>query len=96
MTGKSTKRMKRTSTHRHHASTKSHSKRAVHAVPPPTEEREPDPPRMTPGQPPPEGELVTEYPDRSDWEADVSEAAMARIRSGEHIKRNRGPNTEAS
>jgi hypothetical protein len=40
--------------------------------------------------------LVTEYPDRTDWEADVSRRAREEIHEGKGPKRTKGPTTEAS
>ena len=60
-----------------------------HAVPPPPDELEVEPPETEPAlntvelELGPEDELLTHYPDRSEWEADVSERAREEIRRGQ-------------
>jgi hypothetical protein len=66
-----------------------------HVVPPPREETLPDPPRTAPESYATESGLITDYPDRSEWEADVSRRAREEIHAGKRPKRNKGPTTEA-
>lgn len=67
-----------------------------HVVPPPRSELMPDPPMRAPESYTTNSGLVTDYPDRSEWEADVSRRAEEEIHQGKRPKRTKGPTTEAS
>jgi hypothetical protein len=68
---------------------------AEHNVPPPRDETEPELPRTAPPSYATDSGLVTDYPDRTDWEADVSRRAREEIHEGKGPKRTKGPTTEA-
>jgi hypothetical protein len=67
-----------------------------HVVPPPRSERVPEPPMRAPASYTTNSGLITDYPDRSQWEADVSRRAEDEIHRGKRPKRSKGPTTEAS
>lgn len=67
-----------------------------HVVPPPRSELMPDPPRRSPASYTTDSGLITDYPDRTEWEADVSRRAEDEIHHGKRPKRTKGPTTEAS
>jgi hypothetical protein len=68
-------------------------RQAEHSVPPPADELESERPLAAPAEDTadvelaPEEELLTSYPDRSEWEADVSERALEEIHEGKRPKR---------
>jgi hypothetical protein len=64
-------------------------------VPAPPSELEPDPPLRAPSSSANPSGLVTSYPNRSEWESDVSERARQEIREGNRPPRTRGPTSEA-
>ena len=66
-----------------------------HAVPPPGSESAPEPTPVPPGEARTHAGLITSYPNRSDWEADVSERAREEVQEGKGPRRTKGPTTEA-
>jgi hypothetical protein len=63
-------------------------------VPPPPSELEPEPPLRAPSSSAGPSGLVTSYPNRSEWEADVSERARQEIHEGNRPPRTKGPTSE--
>lgn len=66
------------------------------AVPPPLEELEPEPRAVPPGSITGSSGSVTQYPNRSDWESEISTRARRQIHEGKRPRRTKGPTTEAS
>jgi hypothetical protein len=64
-------------------------------VPPPAVELEPEPPLRAPSSSAGPSGLLTSYPNRSEWEADVSERAREEIHEGNRPPRTKGPTREA-
>lgn len=59
-----------------------------HNVPPPDDELEPETPLTEPASNTTDSDLITEYPDRSEWEADVSRRALEEIHKRKHPGRS--------
>jgi len=64
-------------------------------VPPPAVELEPELPLRAPSSSAGPSGLLTTYPNRSQWEADVSERARQEIHEGNRPPRTKGPTSEA-